>query len=306
LSQTSTIMTPDGSANDSAQHSDASSDGSHSPAQNGHRNFLSQFDAGGIGPPSRTSPNGLSVNDALATYEKQFLPSQPKSLSKISGISFLLGIGLALSLNLTVYILLYTRSPLWRIPHFGVSLSLFHFLEFYTTARYNTRSTDVSSFLLSSNWPAFQVAHASAMLECLFSTFFHPNFLRPGPFVHNLLLFLGLLSVVIGQIVRSAAMKQAGTNFNHIVQHTKRDTHQLVTTGVYRYLRHPSYFGFFWWGIGTQLVLGNVACLMAYAYVLWRFFNGRIRGEEKLLTGFFGDEYIRYRERTRVGIPFIK
>lgn len=53
-------------------------------------------------------------------------------------------------------------------------------------------------------------------------------------------------------------------------------------------------------------MLGNVACLMAYAYVLWRFFNGRIRGEEKLLTGFFGDEYIRYRERTRVGIPFIK
>lgn len=27
--------------------------------------------------------------------------------------------------------------------------------------------------------------------------------------------------------------------------------------------------------------------------------------EEKYLVGFFGDEYVQYRERTTVGIPFI-
>lgn len=28
--------------------------------------------------------------------------------------------------------------------------------------------------------------------------------------------------------------------------------------------------------------------------------------EETLLVGFFGMDYVRYRERTRVGIPFIQ
>ncbi len=71
-------------------------------------------------------------------------------------------------------------------------------------------------------------------------------------------------------------MVHAGSNFNHLVQSKKRKGHVLVTGGVYRYLRHPSYFGFFWWGLGTQVVLGNAVCLVGYAVVLWRFFRRRI------------------------------
>jgi len=116
----------------------------------------------------------------------------------------------------------------------------------------------------------------------------------------------GLAMISVGQGVRSIAMVQAGTNFNHIVQHQKANEHRLVTTGAYYYLRHPSYFGFFWWGLGTQLVLGNAVCCLGYAVVLWRFFSRRISGEEELLVAFFGDEYVQYRKRTGVWIPFIK
>jgi len=111
---------------------------------------------------------------------------------------------------------------------------------------------------------------------------------------------------VVGQAVRATAMIHAGSNFSHIVAHHKRSSHELVTTGIYSIFRHPSYFGFFWWGIGTQLVCGNVVCLIAYAVVLWRFFSRRIEGEEQLLVGFFGQEYVSYRDRTLVGIPLIK
>lgn len=58
--------------------------------------------------------------------------------------------------------------------------------------------------------------------------------------------------------------------------------------------------------MGTQLVCGNVVCLVAYALVLWRFFDRRIEGEEELLVAFFGEEYVQYRKRTWVGIPGIK
>ena len=101
-------------------------------------------------------------------------------------------------------------------------------------------------------------------------------------------------------------MIQAGTSFNHTIQRKKKDDHGLVTTGVYSFLRHPAYFGFFYWGIGTQLVLGNPICFVAYLIVLWRFFSSRIKSEEGDLVRFFGDNYIDYKKRVGTGIPFIR
>lgn len=74
-------------------------------------------------------------------------------------------------------------------------------------------------------------------------------------------------------------MAQAGTNFNHTPQRTKKEGHVLVSTGVYAWLRHPSYFGFFWWALGTQVLVGNKVCLVGYLGALWTFFYRRIRGE---------------------------
>ncbi|RMJ23648.1 carboxyl methyltransferase [Aspergillus sp. HF37] len=111
--------------------------------------------------------------------------------------------------------------------------------------------------------------------------------------------------MALGQGIRSLAMVQAASNFNHNVQVERKEGHVLVRHGVYGVLRHPSYFGFFWWGLGTQLMLGNVVCLAGYAVVLWRFFYKRVHREEEFLVAFFGDEYVDYRKHTWVGIPFI-
>jgi protein-S-isoprenylcysteine O-methyltransferase len=248
----------------------------------------------------------IGIPAVLEMYDKQFLPGQHKSLSGIATRSFILGCSLTLSLGLALHLVLTTDSPLWRVPFFISILSLFHFLEFWTTARYNTRAAQISSFLLSQNGSAYNIAHTTAIIECGLSHYLFPDRQWLPPVWHRALLFLGLGLVVLGQAVRSGAMIAAGTNFNHIIQRTKASSHQLVTTGIYGYLRHPSYFGFFWWGLGTQLVLGNAVCFVGFAVVLWNFFYRRIQGEEKLLVGFFGDEYVAYRKRTQVGIPFIR
>lgn len=52
-------------------------------------------------------------------------------------------------------------------------------------------------------------------------------------------------------------------------------------------------------------MMGNAVCLVGYAMVLWVFFERRIRGEERLLVEFFGEEYVQYRKRSWVGIPFV-
>jgi protein-S-isoprenylcysteine O-methyltransferase len=61
------------------------------------------------------------------------------------------------------------------------------------------------------------------------------------------------------------------------VQFYKREDHVLITSGIYRYIRHPSYFGFFYWALGTQLLLENPFSFVAYALVLWKFFSHRVR-----------------------------
>lgn len=250
------------------------------------------------------SPSAQSHYEAYSP-DKPYLPGQPKSLAGIALRAFCLGIALAVGVIATLTTLLLTASPLWRLPFFLATLSTFHFLEFWTTAAYNTREAEVSSFLLTANWPAYAIAHTAAAAECLLANALFPGRRWAPAGLGTVGMLLGLALVVAGQVVRSAAMAQAGPSFNHIVQQTQKREHILVTTGVYGSLRHPSYFGFFWWGLGTQLAMGNVVCLVAYAAVLWRFFSTRIRHEEIFLVKFFGDEYVDYRKKVGTKIPFV-
>ncbi|KAF2030765.1 prenyl cysteine carboxyl methyltransferas-like protein Ste14 [Setomelanomma holmii] len=238
------------------------------------------------------SPNAIAA---------EFYPHGKRSLSGIAVRAFCLGGTAVLGLAMTVF-LVYLQSRLWRPWIFLTTLSTFHFLEFYTTAAYNTPIAWVASFLLS-NGSQYRQAHTMAFIETCVTSFFFPKWQAK---VHPpAVLALGIILISMGQVVRSIAMIQAGTNFNHNVQSRKNDGHELVTTGLYAYFRHPSYFGFFWWGVGTQLLLGNTVCFLGYTGILWYFFSRRIAHEEKHLIEFFGDDYRTYRARTRVWIPFI-
>ncbi|CAK7562916.1 MAG: farnesyl cysteine-carboxyl methyltransferase [Sporothrix epigloea] len=274
---------------------------------------------------STASPSA-SLPDA-ASY-----PGQKRSLAGIAlrafclGAALMTGVILAVALALLPWMQAKTMTvgsesstattilaPLWRLPFFLAALSTFHFLEFWITARYNTQATSVDSFLLTANWPAYAIAHLAAFVEC----FLRYTLLRHAPNVlsffvpfsplpsRTTVMLAGLVLVVVGQAVRTAAMVQAGRSFNHMIQHKRAESHALVTDGIYAWLRHPSYFGFFWWALGTQLVLGNVVCLLGYMAVLWRFFSVRIRHEEQLLVRFFGDDYVQYQKRVGTKIPFI-
>ncbi|OLN94020.1 Protein-S-isoprenylcysteine O-methyltransferase [Colletotrichum chlorophyti] len=235
---------------------------------------------------------------------KESYPHQRKSLAGIALRAFILGAAHLTGLLSTILILTLTESPLWRLPFFLASLSLFHFLEFWTTAAYNTPQTTVSSFLLTANWPAYPIAHATAFAECFVTNLLFRDSVWAPFGLRPVLLAVGLLLVALGQTVRSLAMVTAGESFNHTIQHHRAESHTLVTTGIYAWFRHPSYFGFFWWAIGTQLVMGNLLSLSAYAGVLWYFFSTRIRHEEELLVRFFGQDYVDYRNRVGTKIPF--
>jgi protein-S-isoprenylcysteine O-methyltransferase len=253
---------------------------------------------------------------SLPSLDLDLMPGGSKALSGISSRAFCLGITFGVTSIVTLE-LAYFEMSTWRATCFIAILSMFHYLEFDATARYNPSDAKLSSFLLSSNGSAYNFAHTSALIEFglrkwvqssqrPFWTelpFRFPTILPTVP--PTLPLILGFILLALGQSVRTAAMAEAGRSFNHIVQSRKKDDHVLVKSGIYRVSRHPSYFGFFWWGLGTQLVLGNHICFLAYALILWKFFAARIVKEERFLVEFFGQDYVSYRERTPVLIPFI-
>lgn len=61
---------------------------------------------------------------------------------------------------------------------------------------------------------------------------------------------------------------QAGPAFTHRIKSNKRPGHNMVTSGMYTYLRHPGYFGWFLWSVGTQVLLCNPMSAVGFAIVV--------------------------------------
>ncbi|KDN43304.1 ICMT-domain-containing protein [Tilletiaria anomala UBC 951] len=180
-----------------------------------------------------------------------------------------------------------------------LSWSTFHILEFVITAKYNNTRLYDDSFLLN-NGLAYYLAHFFGLVE-----FCIESLMIPHRKVLCGLTYLGVALILVGHAARSLAMVHASSNFSHSVAWRKRPDHSLVTHGIYSISRHPSYFGFFAWALGTQLLLANPVGICLFTVVLWRFFSHRIHVEEMHLVEFFGDEYIAYKSRVGTLLPFI-
>lgn len=184
--------------------------------------------------------------------------------------------------------------------YYMMSLSFFHWSEFVTTAIFNANTLSIDSFLINHS-REYGIAAVASWAEFWIEFYFLPS-MKHFRFIS----WIGLMLVVSGEALRKLAMFTAGANFTHQVQYRKRASHMLVTTGVYSVFRHPSYVGWFYWSIGTQLLLCNPVCTVGYTVASWMFFDDRITDEEQLLLHFFGTEYAEYQKKVKIGIPFIK
>src|SRR5262245_42730770 len=114
--------------------------------------------------------------------------------------------------------------------------------------------------------------------------------------------YIGLALLTLGGALRLTAVFVLGRRFTGLV--AIQEEHHLQTSGLYRYIRHPSYAGmllsmagfvlvFRCW-LGLLLVAGIFAVLLA-----------RMKSEEALLESEFGEEYTSYRRRTWRLLPWI-
>ncbi|OSD04178.1 protein-s-isoprenylcysteine O-methyltransferase [Trametes coccinea BRFM310] len=239
--------------------------------------------------------NTVPTDTALAPRGR--IPNTPLSVSLIS---FLLGS--LFCFGLILFVTNGYQRYWWSTSQVGFFLAAwaaFHWGEFAVTAGWNRDKCSVDSFLLE-NGALYHIAHSVALFEYLTTLYFKPEW-KLYPYVTA----VGVALTLIGQALRSTAMIHAASNFSHVLAYRKVDGHVLVTDGIYRWFRHPSYAGFFYWALGTQLVLQNPVSFVLFAAILWRFFSRRIKAEETYLVRFFGDDYRRYKHAVGTKIPFI-
>lgn len=199
-------------------------------------------------------------------------------------------------------VLISLQDSYFSVKSFGfylLALSFFHLSEYLITLLSNYKSLNLKSFLINHSLE-YNIAALASWIEFFIEVYFFPE-MKNFPLMWT----IGTFLIIIGEIVRKLAMHTAGTNFNHLVQSKKSTDHVLVKHGIYSIFRHPSYFGWFYWSIGTQILLANPVCIIAYTYTSWMFFKSRILSEEFYLIRFFGSEYIEYCKRVPIRIPFI-
>lgn len=178
-------------------------------------------------------------------------------------------------------------------------LSFFHYSEFLAIALSNPETLSVDSFILDHSLD-YKIAAAASWIE-----FFIERYIYPGMKTIWWFSLLGLTLCLLGETLRKAAMLTARVSFTHTVQNERKPNHKLITSGVYSWARHPSYVGWFYWAIGTQIILVNPVCILVYTLASWKFFHDRIIIEEVTLLSFFGEEYMEYQRKVPSGLPLI-
>lgn len=77
-----------------------------------------------------------------------------------------------------------------------------------------------------------------------------------------------------------------------------RDGHQLVTDGVYRYVRHPMYSAIWLWAVAQGLLLANWLAGWSMVPAFGAMYFLRTPREERMMCETFGDAYRDYMQST--------
>lgn len=112
--------------------------------------------------------------------------------------------------------------------------------------------------------------------------------------------WFGVLLFAIGGALRIWPVFVLGSRFSGLV--AIQPGHELVTSGVYGVIRHPSYLGLLVNSLGWALAFRSLVGVLLTAFTIVPLI-ARMNAEERLLLARFGDEYEAYRARSRRLIP---
>jgi protein-S-isoprenylcysteine O-methyltransferase Ste14 len=120
--------------------------------------------------------------------------------------------------------------------------------------------------------------------------------------VHNVILAaIGALLFACGIALAVWARLHLGRDWG--MPMTQRAEPELVTSGPYRFVRHPIYSGLLTAMLGTALVNNLLGLIVVAVLVAYFYYCGIV--EERNLAATFPKSYPEYRSRTKMLIPFL-
>ena len=118
-----------------------------------------------------------------------------------------------------------------------------------------------------------------------------------------LISYIGIAIYILGGLITLTSRIQLGRYGDGTI--AIKDEHELMTNGVYHYVRNPLYFGALLGRLGLALSFRGyiIGFLMILGFLI--LFSKRIEIEEAELEEKFGNSFRFYKERTKKLIPYI-
>ncbi len=114
--------------------------------------------------------------------------------------------------------------------------------------------------------------------------------------LNMVLIILGIILIVLGAICWLLAV--FNSNFDKNVKENN-----LITTGIYVYIRHPIYASFLYIATGIISITQNII-LFVLPVLFWAFLSISMKKtEEKWLADLYGNDYIEYSKKVNRFIP---
>ena len=193
--------------------------------------------------------------------------------------------------------LFYQAGVNWSIAvNAGIFILFLLFLPYRTKVEWRSKSA-FAAFILALMAEMFGIPLLFYFLSPIMRVSYYDK--RPGGWLNNPLIF-GWNGAVIG-----VWMTLIGMILVIIGWHQIHGSGGLVTTGIYKYIRHPQYTGFFFvitgwllhWETTLTLVMYPILLVMYYLLARW---------EDAELLREFGGEYETYRRKTPMFFPSLR
>ena len=125
----------------------------------------------------------------------------------------------------------------------------------------------------------------------------HRRFLICGPLYgtgwDDWIVYLGIFATFAGCLFAIWARAHLGRYWSGLV--VLKEGHKLITTGPYRFVRHPLYTGWLTGMFGSAVTAGTGDAFFGFVIVTVAIII-KLRREEKLLATEFGDEYRQFQQ----------
>lgn len=116
--------------------------------------------------------------------------------------------------------------------------------------------------------------------------------------------FIGSALAAAGLLLFWKSHHDLGRQFSPQLE--MKESHALVSRGIYRRIRHPMYTAVFLLAGAQLLLLGNWVVGPAFLLAFWMLYLTRIEREEQMMLDHFGPAYAEYQQRTNRLIPSLR